>query len=315
MKKIISPLTFNAEQIAQVKAVAPDYQLVTEAEQASLAEISEAEIIFGWSDKFAPLLKQDNQLKWLQTKSVGVDYLPLTQLAAQNIITTTTNGANAENVAQQVLSYMLVYERKLWSAFIDQQEHKWDRTHPVSELTDKTLVMFGTGQIGEHVAKLAQAFGMHVIGINRHGGTKANFDEIMTFTAGEKQLAHADYVVNAMPLTAATTDYFNAALFAQMNAKTFFISVGRGPSTNSADLITALNTNQIAGAALDVVPDEPLSADDPLWDTPNLMITPHVAGFSNLEPRRNLHIFTENLKQYLKDGQPQINRLDYQRGY
>lgn len=314
MKNIITSMKLTAEQKQQLEQLAPDYQIISDGIQASSEQLANAEVLLGWNPAFATLLDHDNQLKWVQTFSAGVDSLPLEQLAQANVTLTNARGTNAENIAQQTLGYMLVYERKLYSILLEQQKHRWNRDHHFSELTGKTAVLFGTGQIGSHIARLAKAFGMHVVGINRHGEALENFDEVTTFEAGISLLKDADYVITSLPLTPATKDYFNADLFAKMGPQTFFINVGRGASVVTADLDSALRNGQLAGAAVDVTNPEPLPADNPLWDAPNIIITPHDAGFSDQINQRVWQLIIKNVKAYVQ-GETLNNLVDYQQGY
>ncbi|MCY9806150.1 D-2-hydroxyacid dehydrogenase [Lentilactobacillus senioris] len=314
MKNIITSMKLTAEQQQQLEQLAPDYQIISDGVQANSEQLANTEVLLGWDPAFAKLLDNDNQLKWVQTFSAGVDSLPLTQLAQANVTLTNARGTNAENIAQQTLGYMLVYERKFYSILLEQQKHRWNREHQFSELTGKTAVLFGTGQIGSHIARLAKAFGMHVIGINRHGEALENFDEVTTFEAGISLLKDADYVITSLPLTPATKDYFNADLFAKMGSQTFFINVGRGASVVTNDLNTALRNGQLAGAAVDVTNPEPLPADNPLWDAPNIIITPHDAGFSDQINQRVWQLIIENVKAYVQ-GETLKNLVDYQQGY
>ncbi|KRM94341.1 D-isomer specific 2-hydroxyacid dehydrogenase NAD-binding protein [Lentilactobacillus senioris DSM 24302 = JCM 17472] len=314
MKNIITSMKLTAEQKQQLEQLAPDYQIISDGIQASSEQLANAEVLLGWNPAFATLLDHDNQLKWVQTFSAGVDSLPLEQLAQANVTLTNARGTNAENIAQQTLGYMLVYERKLYSILLEQQKHRWNRDHHFSELTGKTAVLFGTGQIGSHIARLAKAFGMHVVGINRHGEALENFDEVTTFEAGISLLKDADYVITSLPLTPATKDYFNADLFAKMGPQTFFINVGRGASVVTVDLDSALRNGQLAGAAVDVTNPEPLPADNPLWDAPNIIITPHDAGFSDQINQRVWQLIIKNVKAYVQ-GETLNNLVDYQQGY
>lgn len=314
MKNIITSMKLTAEQQEQLQQLAPNYQIISDGVQASDDQLANAEVLLGWDPAFATIVDHDNQLKWVQTFSAGVDKLPLEQLAQANVTLTNARGTNAENIAQQTLGYMLVHERNLYSLLLEQQKHRWNRDYQFSELTGKTAVLFGTGQIGSHIARLAQAFGMHVIGINRHGQALTNFDEVTTFEAGLALLKTADYVITSLPLTPATKNYFNADLFAQMGSQTFFINVGRGASVVTEDLNAALRNEQLAGAAVDVTNPEPLPADNELWDAPNIIITPHVAGYSNQINQRVWQLITENVKAYVQ-GAALNNLVDYQQGY
>lgn len=177
------------------------------------------------------------------------------------------------------------------------------------------MLVVGLGGIGTQVAQRAHALGMRVLatrGSRREGPDFVEYvglsDEAITLAA------EADVVVNAVPLTDTTRGMFNKAFFAAMKPSAYFISVGRGQSTVTADLLEALESGQIAGAGLDVTDPEPLPQDHPLWTTPRVIVTPHVAASSAETLQRIQALVTENLRRYIA-GEPLLSVVDIQRGY
>jgi phosphoglycerate dehydrogenase-like enzyme len=177
------------------------------------------------------------------------------------------------------------------------------------------MLVVGLGGIGTQVAKRAHGLGMRVIATRnsrREGPDYVEYvglaDELLELTR------RAGVVVNAAPLTDSTRGLFDAKFFEAMQPTAIFISVGRGQSTVTADLIKALETGQIAGAALDVTDPEPLPAGHPLWTAPNLIITPHVAGRSREALGRVQALVAENLRRYAA-GEPLLSVVNIERGY
>ena len=186
---------------------------------------------------------------------------------------------------------------------------------PLGEVADRTMLVVGLGGIGTQVAKRAHGLGMRVVATRnsrREGPDYVSYvglaDEVIDLA---KQ---ADVVVNAAPLTDETRGMFNAEFFDAMKPTAYFISVGRGQSTVTADLIEALNSGEIAGAGLDVTDPEPLPDNHPLWSTPGVVITPHVAGRSREALQRIRALVAENLKRYVA-GDPLLSVVNIERGY
>lgn len=182
-------------------------------------------------------------------------------------------------------------------------------------ISGKTMLIVGLGGIGNEVAKRAHALGMRVIATRATPQAKPDHvDYVGASSELEKLIGEADVVVNALPLTAATTGLFDAAMFARMRRSAFFINVGRGQTVVTADLTAALQNKTIAAAALDVVDPEPLPKTDPLWDQPNLVLTPHVSGSSDLGVDSSLRVLRENLRRYASGGRL-LSVVDVKRGY
>lgn len=177
------------------------------------------------------------------------------------------------------------------------------------------MLIIGTGNVGQQVAKVAQAFGMHTLGINRSGHEVRYFEKTFAMDDLKHALSLAEVIVNLLPLTPATKHLFDAEVFDLMQSGVIFINMGRGQSVVTADLVTVLKSGQVAFAGLDVFEEEPLSTDHELWSLDNVSITPHVGGNVENYPRYLFPIFIENLKAYQQNKKLPRNLVDLKAGY
>lgn len=244
------------------------------------------------------IMKAPN-LKWMHTFSAGVDSPFFIQLMERGVRLTNSSGAAASPIAQTAILYMLALSRNVRAWFAHQDKREWQR-HQFVELDGSRLAVIGMGPIGEEIARLGVALNMTVEGIRR---TPTGTEPCPTFPFSELHdvLGRADWVVLALPLTPDTAQLFNAELFAHMVPGSHFINIGRGELVDEDDLIAALRSNHLAGAALDVFATEPLPEDSPLWDMDNVIITPHSSGASDLSAYRSEDVFIENLPLFLSD--------------
>jgi phosphoglycerate dehydrogenase-like enzyme len=242
------------------------------------------------------------ELRWFHVFAVGLDHPVFTDLVKRGVTVTNTSGFNSKPIAQYVLAMMLHHAKRIGDFEAQQRARIWKRVSS-DELTGKTLALIGLGGIGSEVARLVAPFEMRVIGVRRSSTPVANVDEVLPPSRLHDVLHQADYVVVACPLTAQTRGMIDEAAFAAMKPEAHFINVGRGPIVVEDALIAALRESRIAGAALDVFEHEPLSAESPLWEMPNVIITPHNSGASPLSLGRGATIFLDNLRRYAA-GEP-----------
>lgn len=247
-------------------------------------------------------------LRWIHTYSIGVDHPMYRPIVERGI--TLTNGAGSQSVpiAQHVLLMMLHHAKRMdiWEAA--QAAREW-RHAPSEELTGKTVALFGLGGIGGEVARLAQAFGMRVIGLRRRSDPVEHVDELLPPGATGDLCGRADFLVICAPLTRETRGAIGAAELARMKPGAYLINVARGPIVEERALIAALRGRQIAGAALDVFEVEPLPPEHELWTLPNVVITPHTAPASPFHIRRGTELFLENLHRFAA-GEALLNIVD-----
>ncbi|RRK09409.1 3-phosphoglycerate dehydrogenase [Lactiplantibacillus garii] len=303
-------------QLATIKAQYPEWQFKTVAELTP-ADYDQVEVMFGNHPVLNQLLaRPTSRLKWLQVISAGVDYLPLKALAQAHVLVTNTSGIHADAIGESVLAAMLTVVRGYHAAWVNQTGAKqWALPVRTTTLTDKQLLIFGTGQIGQSIAKKATALGMRIVGVNTSGHPATNFDDTVALHDTDQALAQADFIVNALPLTPTTHHLFNADLFAKTTRSPMLINIGRGPAVSTPDLVAALDRHQLSMAALDVTEPEPLAPSDPLWQRDDVLITPHISGQIDHFRATVFAIFAANFAQYVKDGTLARNQVDLTRGY
>lgn len=236
---------------------------------------------------------------WLQTLNSGTDAYDLDRLRELGVVVTNAAGVAANPIAEQVLGYMLAFERRIHTG-IRQQERRgiWQR-YSGGELAGKTVGLVGIGAIGSRVAELASAFGTEVIGTKRTPETAPEVvDEARPPEALAEVLVRADYVVLACPLVEATRGLIGADELAAMGSDAVLVNIARGEVVDEPALETALQERRIRGAALDVFETEPLPQESPFWDLPNAIVTPHMSGSTPRYAERIGDLFVENYRAY-----------------
>ncbi|MEG2294227.1 MAG: phosphoglycerate dehydrogenase [Carnobacterium sp.] len=306
------------EQLQRVKDLAPDYEVIDGFSYSTLNfPAADIEIVYGWSSAKSDFLleNKDSHLKWIQAKSAGVDTMNLSLLNEKNIILTNASGIHGVPIAESVFGMLLADTRGIKKAINQQTNKVWSQTESLVELKGKTMMIIGMGQVGKEVARLAQAFGLNVIGVNRSGNPVTEVSEIIKQDQIPKHIKRADFVVNILPLTSETTNYYDDSFFTSMKKGAGFINVGRGPSVDTDALIRQIKNGQIGFAGLDVFKEEPLAKDSPLWDLPEVLITPHISGVAEHFKKRLFAIFEENLTAYVAGEELPRNVIDYKYNY
>jgi phosphoglycerate dehydrogenase-like enzyme len=236
-------------------------------------------------------------LRWFHTFSAGVDSPAFQVIIDRGAMLTNSSGASAPSIAQYVLAMML-YRAKQIDGWREQQtRHEWTQLSP-NELTGQTVGIIGTGAIGGEVARLAKAFRMHTIGMRRSPKRTPHIDELVTPRRLPYLLKRSDFAVLACPLTKETEGLIGEQELRAMKPTATLINVARGRVVVEGALIRALQEGWIGGACLDVFTFEPLPESSPLWDLPNVIVTPHNSGPSPLNMERAMAIFLDNLARF-----------------
>jgi phosphoglycerate dehydrogenase-like enzyme len=289
----------------------------TDAERRWQELLARAEVLFGLPDDspaaLAAVVRSNPGLRWVQGTSAGtgeqVKAAGLTAEEFERVMITSASGVHVGPLAEFCLLGLLAFTKDLPRLRADQRAHHWDH-YPVRELRGGTLLIFGLGAIGTEVARLAKAFGMHTIGINRRGVSDSpHVDEAHAPDRLHGLLARADAVVVTLPLTAETRGMLDGQALGHLKPDAILVNVGRGGVIDEPALIQALREQRLRGAALDVFATEPLPTDSPLWDLPNVLISPHTAALSVHENERINELFRENLRRYLA-GEELLSRVD-----
>ncbi|MFP5107440.1 D-2-hydroxyacid dehydrogenase [Neobacillus sp. C211] len=318
MKKMVITRNIDQDYITQINAMIPDWELIVGKDKNIWQEhLKDAEIIAGWHNGIEEYcLSPHSKLKWFQSWSAGVDYLPLEEMDSRNIYLTSANGVHAYPISETIFALMLGLTRKIHTYVKNQQKKTWHHAHMGQEIHEKTIGIIGVGTIGKETAKIAKAFGMHVLGVRHSGKPEDYVDEMYSPDQLDQLLPKCDYVVVTLPHTKETNQMFGAEQFKQMKTSAFFMNIGRGEIVVEADLIQALREGTIAGAGLDVFETEPLSPESPLWEMENVIITPHTSGSTDHYNQRVIeNILIPNLKEYLSGDIPSINLVNFSKGY
>jgi phosphoglycerate dehydrogenase-like enzyme len=308
------------ERLQALQAAAPDVEIVlAESDEQMLREVTDAQVLLG--SCAGEVLARGPELHWIQVYSAGVERC-VDNPGMQQGNRVLTNGQRIASpaLAEHAIALMMALVRGLDVYHANQLEGAWRRNVGLErsdfmELEGRTVLVVGLGGIGTQTARRAHGLGMRVIatrGSRREGPPYVDYvglaDEALELAP------QADVVINTAPLTDQTRGMFNAAFFEAMKPTAYFVSVGRGASTVTDDLIAALIDGELAGAGLDVTDPEPLPAGHPLWSTPRVLISPHTAGRSDKGRDRLYLLVAENLRRYVA-GEPLLSVVDIQRGY
>jgi phosphoglycerate dehydrogenase-like enzyme len=261
----------------------------------------------------AGLLPTMPRLRWTQAMSAGVDnWLALPDLPA-GLTLTCARGTHTESMPENIIGALFHVAKPYAQVAEHQKQSKW--VHTVAQpLTGKTLGILGLGAIGQEVARIAVALGMHVIGTKRRPTRIPNVAEVLAPEQTDEVLAQSDFVLLLLPATPDTENFINAKRLAKMKSSAWLLNFGRGQIINDNDLMAATKEKKIAGALLDVFRQEPLPSEHPFWKAPGIIVLPHIGGPHPQRDRFVARLFVENLKRFL-DGEPLKEVVDRKAGY
>jgi phosphoglycerate dehydrogenase-like enzyme len=307
------------DAVAWLQQVAGDAEVVVAPSRKEAAKLLDgADVLLGYCTD--ETLKNGRDLRYILNYSAGVDKCTGSPLIRErDLLVTNMQRIYGPGIAEHTIGMMYMLTRKLHVFHDRQREQKWDRSAvkrtEMWELQGRTLLVVGLGGIGTEIARRANALGMRVIATRNSSREGPDFVAYVGLSDELAELAgQADVVVNATPLTPATTGLFDGKFFAKMKPGAYFINVGRGKSVVTGDLIEALNSGHLGGAALDVQDPEPLPAGHPLWSARNIVITPHISAGSDAQMERFWLLVRENLRRYTQ-GERMLNVVDIERGY
>lgn len=261
----------------------------------------------------AGLLPTMPKLRWAQAMSAGVDgWLALPDLPS-GLTLTCARGTHTESMPENIIGALFHVAKPYAQVAVHQKQSKW--VHTVAQpLTGKTLGILGLGVIGQEVARIAVALGMHVIGTKRRPTRIPNVAEVLPPERTDEVLSQSDFVLLLLPATPDTENFIDAKRLARMKPSAWLLNFGRGQIINDADLMAATKDKKIAGALLDVFRQEPLPAEHPFWKAEGIVVLPHIGGPHPQRDRFVARLFVDNLKRFL-DGEPLKEVVDRSAGY
>jgi len=330
MKIVIHP-PVEPERLAALRAAAPGATFVNASDSsAALAAIPGADAFLG---KITPeILAKADRLRWVQTFTASLEHYIFPALVDHPCALTNMRGLFGDVIADQVMGYIVCFARNLHIYIRNQVQHRYEplggesgRVNNASGpgvinamdratifLPGATLGIVGLGGIGGEIARRAMAFGMKVRAVDRfpeRTHVPTGVESLKGLESLPELLAESDFVVIAAPHTPETERLFDARTIGFLRPSAYLINIGRGAIVILDDLVKALQAGRLAGAALDVFEVEPLPSDHPLWDMPNVIITPHTAGYSPVIAERHLATLVDNVQRFVA-GEPLRNVVE-----
>lgn len=333
---VLITLPFPENLISNLKNISPRLD-ITVHEAKKPDEIPEdiwekTEVLY--TNYVLPTADQAPELRWIQFHWAGIDHIlddPI--LKKPELVSTSLSGASASQVAEYIMMMLLALGHQLPNLVAHQNQHEWSserwEVFRPQELRQSTVGIVGYGSIGRQLARVLYPFGAIILATKRdamqpedhgyisegRGDQDGNFvHRIYPTEALNSMLKECDFVVVTLPKTAETLNLISTDALVVMKPTSYIIDISRGGIIDHAALIPALKEERIAGAALDVFPEEPLPEDSPLWELPNVIITPHIAGITPYYDERAVEMFSANLQRYLAN-KPLFNQIDMNLGY
>ena len=302
-----------------VAAISPDVQLRPYSEEGPMpSETESAVAVLRWiaGKRYSEIVDAGPNIQWLHTASAGVDHVLTPAVRMKPGLTVSDSGPAFEiAMSEFVLAWLLMVARRLPLLLDRQKAHQWE-WFSQQELYGQTVGIIGLGSIGRGIAARTKAFGMRTLGLRRRNEPVPNVDKVLTGPDGlTTLLSESDYVILAAALTDSTRSLLSADRIAQMKQSAWLINIARGAMVDEAALTTALQNGKLAGACLDVFVREPLPGDSPLWDMPNVYISPHNSpGWTDGLQRRQKQLFLDNVRRFVQH-EPLTGVVDIEQGY
>lgn len=299
----------------------PAFAAVTEGNtiEAFSQAAAKADVIFSWGakrDVMEQLLAQTPNLKWIHSRSAGLDSLLFPALIESPVPLTNGRGVFSQSLGEFVLAAILYFAKDFRRMIRNQEAGRWEQFN-VHEISGQTMGIVGYGDIGRACAWRAKAMGMKVLAVRRRPEQSAgdqNVEHVYGFDGLHEMIRQCDYVVAAAPLTPETKSLIGDAEFAAMKPSAIILNVGRGPVIDEPAMLAALQSGQIRGAGLDVFTVEPLPAGHPFYSMENVLLSPHCSDNTQDWLEQAMLFFYRNLDRFQK-GEPLENVVDKRAGY
>lgn len=310
---IFGPAIREAHQGVEIVAVTKEGTLVLADGTPIDAQDSKIEVAWGTTDLFYEKAQRETffglvgsleSMRWFQSPSAGFDMSIFTDII-KSPVTYTRSDIHSVPIAEYIMRAALDHRQQAQRWRDAQAEGRWDH-HEWDEVCGTTWVIIGLGSIGSEVAIRARAFGARVIGVRRRSRSDEPVDEMVTPDELHRVLPGADVIALCAPANTSTQHLVDDNFLAHVKPSALLVNIARGSLVDTAAVVRALDTNRLGEAVLDVLENEPLGSDDPLWSHPKVILTPHNSAFSSARLRRQAELFEDNLGRYLR-GEPLEN--------
>ena len=288
---------YTDQQIEYLKSLGNDIVYVQDERKKIDFDVSDMEGVvcnglFLYND-----IRHFKKLKYIQLTSAGFDRVPIDYINEHEIKIYNARGVYSIPMAEFALCGVLQFIKQSRLFYKNQNNHIWEKSRTLGELSGKTVLIVGAGNIGSEVAKRFSAFDASVIGVDITDDDRKYFDKVELLDNLDEQLKIADIVILTLPLTDSTREMFDKSKFDLMKKSSIFVNIARGPLVVESDLINSLKSGDISGAVLDVFGEEPLNENSPLWDMDNVILTPHNSFVGENNNKRMFNVIVNNLEK------------------
>ena len=318
MVKVLFTGGRDREQLEDLRQRYPGVTFASSAsEEELIREIADADAMVGWPT--SAHIVAGRKLRWIHAGSAGIDWISqVPELIRSDIVLTNGRGSYGNAIADHCFAMILAFTRQLREFTADQQAKVWSgRNHAPNmlELSDSTLGIVGLGNIGGEIARRGAGFRMKVMAVDLNPAAQApGVEQVWGLDGLDELMQVSDYLAVSVPRTRETIGLIDARRLALMKPTAHVIVVSRGRIVEEEALIVALQEGRLAGAGLDVTATEPLPTDSPLWELPNVILTPHTSGASVQTRERGWQLILENLRRFIA-GEALLNVCDKEAGF
>ncbi|MBD14561.1 MAG: phosphoglycerate dehydrogenase [Planctomycetaceae bacterium] len=316
MPRIVLCYPVEAQHIEKLQAAWPDAEIIDAGQERIAAELPGADIYCGHAKVPVPWeqVVEAKRLQWIQSSAAGMDHCLVPSVLAADILVTSASGVLARQVTDHTMALLGGMLRDLPTFFRAQQQHEFIR-RPTRDLFGARVGIVGMGGNGRLLARVLKAFDTQILATDWYPEQEiACVDKLLPADALDEMLPQVDILILAAPLNEHTRGMIDARRLRMLPPDAVLVNVARGPLVVEEDLIQVLQAGHLWGAAVDVTEVEPLPPESPLWDMPNVIITPHVGGQRASRVDDITELFCQNLQRY-QSGQPLLNRVDKQLGF
>jgi len=314
--RIVLCYPVEAQHIEKLQAAWPDAEIIDAGQERIAAELPGADIYCGHAKVPVPWeqVVEAKRLQWIQSSAAGMDHCLVPSVLAADILVTSASGVLARQVTDHTMALLGGMLRDLPTFFRAQQQHEFIR-RPTRDLFGARVGIVGMGGNGRLLARVLKAFDTQILATDWYPEQEiACVDKLLPADALDEMLPQVDILILAAPLNEHTRGMIDARRLRMLPPDAVLVNVARGPLVVEEDLIQVLQAGHLWGAAVDVTEVEPLPPESPLWDMPNVIITPHVGGQRASRVDDITELFCQNLQRY-QSGQPLLNRVDKQLGF
>lgn len=305
---------YGGDNIKKVEQLGYDIKIIGEKEVRYSDNLKDIEVLVCYNPFETLDITKMKNLKWIQLSSAGIDQLPLEYVKESGITVTNNRGGYSIPMGEWIVLKILELLKHSSNLYNNQRNKLWKMDTNILELYGKTVGFIGTGSIASEAAKRLSGFGVNILGLNTKGSAREHFHQCFSLEDIDKMLSICDFVVVTIPYTKETHHLINEDRFNNMKSGACMINVARGAIIDEKTLIRNLQDGRIAGAALDVVEEEPLDKDSPLWELPNVIITPHNSWISEMRNIRRFQLIYNNMTNYANQKKL-ANMVNLNKGY